>query len=236
MNTMNNIISNNHYIMNTNGIFSGVIQYFNFNFTNVIQNSPSADWGIDEDIWAIQHDWDVELGPNVLSVIEPNARPTAEPNALSVTEPNDAVCEQVPEVPEHKVVICQPIFETDYRGECPICCDPMTMVDFCITRCGHAYHTSCLLESIMTSTESGCAMCRRQLIPDSALEYEDEEEEGEEGQEGQEGEEDDDETVWSDVSDDEDADEEPRHEDVRIVEITGDSLTGDMIMTFEPNR
>jgi hypothetical protein len=105
-------------------------------------------------------------------------------------------------VPENKVIVCQPIFETEYRGDCPICFDPMTMIDFCITRCGHAYHTSCLLESIMSSAEGGCAMCRRQLLPDNAFDEEEEEEEEVEEDDEQEDQ-DDNVSVWTDIDEDE---------------------------------
>jgi len=116
--------------------------------------------------------------------------------------------EELATEPEHKIILCKPIFNTDYKGECPICYEAMTMIDFAVTRCGHAYHTSCLLESILMSTEGGCAMCRRQLIPENAFIVDEEEDEDEEDEEDEDAEVNDDESVWTDVSDGEEMNEE----------------------------
>jgi hypothetical protein len=83
-------------------------------------------------------------------------------------------------------ILAKPIFEAPIElGECPICYDVMSMVDFAVTRCGHKFHTSCLVEAMEHKVD--CPMCRVQLanIPDDdddESEFFDEEEEGEEGE------------------------------------------------------
>jgi hypothetical protein len=100
--------------------------------------------------------------------------------ALAVEDSNEPVKQQ-----EHKVIVCEPLFETDFKGECPICLQDMTMIDFCITRCGHTFHTSCVIESLVNI--DSCPICRRIIWPQESDDEESVDEEGEEG-EGEEGE------------------------------------------------
>lgn len=45
--------------------------------------------------------------------------------------------------------------------ECPICYEPIESVDFCITKCGHRFHTSCLIQS--SKFKSNCPYCRASI-------------------------------------------------------------------------
>ena len=85
---------------------------------------------------------------------------------------------------EEEVLLCQPIFTAPIPlGDCPICMDPLQMVNFAVTKCGHSFHASCLLRSVEDSSD--CPMCRAELTKHKErtnyddiewVEYEEEEE------------------------------------------------------------
>ena len=51
--------------------------------------------------------------------------------------------------------------------ECPICMEPIQNVNCCITKCNHAFCTSCLLKS---SLRSGlCPMCRTKISENTTI-------------------------------------------------------------------
>jgi len=204
------------------GLTPGVIEPTVFSCYNDLSEWPVYEWissGWIEPTFNSSTDLSVDMthednGPMTMAELDLST------DSFSAAAASDVV----EEIPEHKIIICQPIFETGFKGECPICYEELTMVDFSVTRCGHAYHTSCLLESIMLSSEGGCAMCRRQLIPDIQYEEEDGEEEDGEEEDGEEedgeeedgeeedGDADDNASVWTDISDNEEEDNEEEDE------------------------
>ena len=52
-----------------------------------------------------------------------------------------------------------------YAKNCPVCLEEFnnTHVNFCSTRCGHVFHTTCLIKSLKT-TDGKCPVCRNRLI------------------------------------------------------------------------
>lgn len=52
--------------------------------------------------------------------------------------------------------------------ECPICYEPIGSVDFCITKCGHRFHTSCIIKA--SKFRSNCPYCRTSITTDSSSE------------------------------------------------------------------
>jgi len=91
--------------------------------------------------------------------------------------------------------IAKPLFNSPVElGECPICYDELTMVNFTVTRCGHAMHASCAFSALEFRTD--CPMCRTTLV----LEKTEEEEEDEDDEEDEED---------DDDEDDEDSVDEP---------------------------
>lgn len=83
-------------------------------------------------------------------------------------------------------VIAKPLFEAPIKlGECCICFEDMEMVNFMVTRCGHAFHASCMFRTL--EMNDNCPMCRTQLIPDCVDDDDDSDYDYEEGEEGEEG-------------------------------------------------
>ena len=70
--------------------------------------------------------------------------------------------EEEEDAEEEEELLCQPIFTAPIPlGDCPICMDPLQMVDFTVTKCGHSFHASCLLRSVEDSSD--CPLCRKEL-------------------------------------------------------------------------
>lgn len=46
---------------------------------------------------------------------------------------------------------------------CPICYEEYGGKDISITKCGHKFHTSCLIESIRRQTDDNCPYCRSDI-------------------------------------------------------------------------
>lgn len=44
--------------------------------------------------------------------------------------------------------------------DCPICLDPMGLVNTCKTSCGHQFHLSCM----MLCEQNACPLCRKQIV------------------------------------------------------------------------
>jgi hypothetical protein len=105
------------------------------------------------------------------------------PEVQNLTPAFDAVADKCIPCNIHEVLakaICE--MPQQIKGECPICWEDMNMVNLTITRCGHTFHSSCLIEANMTL--DNCPLCRVQLLPDnpsnddddSDAEYEDDRE------------------------------------------------------------
>jgi len=47
--------------------------------------------------------------------------------------------------------------------DCPICMESLGKNDVCVTKCGHKFCTSCLLQSAQNNTD--CPLCRTELAP-----------------------------------------------------------------------
>jgi hypothetical protein len=98
--------------------------------------------------------------------------------------------------------------------ECAICLSNLTHTDFTSTKCGHWFHSSCILQNMVQRVD--CPLCRFKLaeLPyDSELDDEDEEDEEDEDEEDTSDEEDDD---ISDAEEDDEDSEETTHSYVPI--------------------
>jgi len=103
---------------------------------------------------------------------------------------------------EEKEVIANPLFEAPVElGECPICYDDLKMVDFTVTKCGHKYHTSCLLKALINNSD--CPMCRNELINYEPEEEEDDEDDEADADENADEDADSDDDESSELDDDE---------------------------------
>jgi hypothetical protein len=134
------------------------------------------------------------------------------PGNVESVESVDNVEEEQEEVPlcDCTEVIAKPLFEAPIKlGECCICFEDMEMVNFMVTRCGHAFHASCMFRTL--EMNDNCPMCRTQLIPDCVVDDDDSEYDYEEDEEG------DDEEGDAESVEDEDEDAEERE---RRVEAT----------------
>jgi Zinc finger, C3HC4 type (RING finger) len=107
--------------------------------------------------------------------------------------------------------IANPLFETpEPMGECPICYEDLTMINFTVTTCGHKFHSSCIFQAL--EKKEHCPCCRHQLIP---LFKDDDEEEYEEDDD------DDDESNDNEDDDADSANEEPEPEPkITLVELS----------------
>jgi len=119
--------------------------------------------------------------------------------------------DQVQEQVDVHKSIANPLFETpEPMGECPICYEDLTMINFTITTCGHKFHSSCIFQAL--EKKEHCPCCRHQLIP---LFKDDDEEEYEEDDD------DDDESNDNDDDDADSANEEPEPEPkITLVELS----------------
>jgi hypothetical protein len=59
------------------------------------------------------------------------------------------------------VLLCVPISQETF-GDCSICYKQMIMANLTITRCGHAFHASCLNTAL--EVRCTCPLCRTQLV------------------------------------------------------------------------
>ena len=59
------------------------------------------------------------------------------------------------------VLLCVPISQETF-GDCSICYKQMIMANLTITRCGHAFHASCLNTAL--GVRCTCPLCRTQLV------------------------------------------------------------------------
>jgi len=59
------------------------------------------------------------------------------------------------------VLLCVPISQETF-GDCSICYKQMIMANLTITRCGHAFHASCLNSAL--EARCNCPLCRTQLV------------------------------------------------------------------------
>lgn len=59
------------------------------------------------------------------------------------------------------VLLCVPISQETF-GDCSICYKQMVMANLTITRCGHAFHASCLNSAL--EVRCTCPLCRTQLV------------------------------------------------------------------------
>jgi hypothetical protein len=90
--------------------------------------------------------------------------------------------------------IAKPLFTAPTElGECPICYDELTMVNFTVTRCGHAMHASCAFSALEFRTD--CPMCRTTLVLEKVEEEDDEDEDEDEDDNNSDDEEEDDDEV-----------------------------------------
>ena len=86
--------------------------------------------------------------------------------------------------------IAKPLFTAPTElGECPICYDELTMVNFTVTRCGHAMHASCAFSALEFRTD--CPMCRTTLVLEKVEEEEDDDNNSDEDNEENEDEDED---------------------------------------------
>ena len=119
----------------------------------------------------------------------------------------DAEEETSPVVCDCHKAIAKPLFNAPVElGECPICYDELTMVNFTVTRCGHAMHASCVFDSLEYRTD--CPLCRTQLVLEKKDKDEDEDEDEED-----------------DEDEDEDEDSENNSEDGESVVETTNTIT-----------
>ena len=62
-------------------------------------------------------------------------------------------------------VLALPLFDAPIAmDECSICYEGILMVNCAITRCGHAFHASCMFNAVINGLHS-CPLCRVQLTP-----------------------------------------------------------------------
>ena len=115
------------------------------------------------------------------------------------------------EVEKAEVIICKPCAKPLFvapiaLGECPICYDPLEMVNFTVTKCGHSFHSSCVFEALEHRVE--CPMCRTQLIEVNEDDSDDGDSDG--SNEGSDLDDEDDDDDEEDDEDDEDDEEEDK--------------------------
>jgi hypothetical protein len=78
---------------------------------------------------------------------------------MSTNNQEEQICQSC----DCSIALVQPLFEIPIKlDECPICYEPMDMVNFTVARCGHMYHSSCIFKALDFNTD--CPLCRVQLI------------------------------------------------------------------------
>ena len=74
---------------------------------------------------------------------------------------NDKIDEALKVLEDHNRRITQKLY--DITEDCPICMESLGKNDVCVTKCGHKFCTSCLLQSAQNNTD--CPLCRTELAP-----------------------------------------------------------------------
>lgn len=79
--------------------------------------------------------------------------------ATSNKIPEIAVAEVV-EIAEVALAVAELVAEV--AEDCPICYEPIGVQNACSTACSHRFHTSCLIQAVIT--RSTCPCCREPLV------------------------------------------------------------------------
>jgi hypothetical protein len=81
-------------------------------------------------------------------------------------------------------IIANPLFDMPIKIEqCSICYEEIKMVNVTVTRCGHAFHSSCIFNSLNYNAQ--CPLCRTQLMPLPDEDEHDEEDEEDDEEESE---------------------------------------------------